>query len=239
MSAPNAPPTVDAGPDVSGVSNSPISLDGTVTDPDNTPTVTWSTTTPGCSFGNIHMVDTTITCTNTGIVAATLSADDGVNDPATDTALVTVLGNAPPTANAGPDVLTIVNVGVALNGTITDPDNTPTAHWSTGSPNCSFDDENAVDTMITCTVGGVYAATLSASDGVNAPVTDTALVTVAAPSGSPTVDAGPDKSAIARHAISLDGVVTDPDNTPTIQWNTANPACEFRQRQRRGDNRDV
>jgi hypothetical protein len=144
-----------------------------------------------------------------------------------DTALVTVLGNAPPVVDAGPDVMTAVGVPVLLNGSVTDPDSTPTAHWATGNPNCTFGDENSAVTTITCTSGGIIAATLTGSDGVSMPVNDTALVTVNAPNTAPTVDAGVDKFGVKNHAVALAGIVTDPDSTPTITWATANPSCSF------------
>ncbi len=227
VSQPNVAPSVDAGPDVTGVKNSPIALHGTVTDPDSTPTITWSTDTPSCTFGNTHAADTTISCPTTGVALAILTADDGINDPVTDVAVVTVIGNAPPTANAGPDVSTAVGYPVELHGSVSDPDNTPTAQWSTGSPDCTFTDPTAADTMITCTKGGIIAATLTASDGFNTPVTDTALVTVIAPNTPPTVNAGVDGVGIIRHPVALHGVVTDPDSTPTVHWSNGNPNCTF------------
>ena len=70
----NRPPTVDAGPDVSGAEGAAISLDGTVSDPDgNTFTVKWTYTAGAgvdagatCSFADDTAVDTTITCTDDG-----------------------------------------------------------------------------------------------------------------------------------------------------------------------------
>jgi hypothetical protein len=227
VSQPNALPIVDAGPDVQGVKETPIFLDGTVTDPDNTPILAWVADTPGCVFSDPMAADTSITCPNTGVVAATLIADDIVNPPVFDTAIVTVLGNAPPVVDAGPDVMTGVGIPVLLNGSVTDPDDTPTAHWATGNPNCTFGDENSAVTTITCTDGGIVAATLTGSDGTSTPVSDTALVTVNEPNTAPTVDAGVDVFGVKNHAVQLFGVVNDPDSTPNVQWATANPACSF------------
>ena len=106
-----------------------------------------------------------------------MTANDGVNPPVSDTALVTVIQpNTPPTVNAGPDLIGTVSHAVALDGTVTDPDNTPIVHWATGNSACSFGNANVVDTTITCTTTGIFAVTLTADDGVNAPVSDTALV---------------------------------------------------------------
>ena len=80
----NRPPTVVRGPDVSGSEGSPISLDGTVTDPDGTAfTVKWTYTAGAgvdagatCSFANDTAVDTTITCTDDGTFTAKPEATD-------------------------------------------------------------------------------------------------------------------------------------------------------------------
>jgi len=224
---PNVAPIVSAGPDVTGAKSTAIALNGTVTDPDSTPVTQWTTDGPSCSFANASAAVTTITCTSAGVYTATLTADDGVNNPVSDVAIVTVVGNLPPTVNAGPDVAGSTNTPITLNGTVTDPDSTPTTMWSTANPNCSFADPTAIVTTITCTAGGFYAATLTASDGFNTPVSDTAIVTVVAPNVAPTVNAGPDRVAIVRHPVAIDASVTDPDNTPTVQWSTGNPSCSF------------
>jgi PKD repeat protein len=48
-----------------------------------------------CSFADATAVDTTITCTDDGSFTLTLTADDGVNDPVSDTAALTVSNVAP------------------------------------------------------------------------------------------------------------------------------------------------
>ncbi|QGG94952.1 FG-GAP repeat domain-containing protein [Actinomarinicola tropica] len=91
-------PVVDAGAAVVGEAGQGASLDGTVTDPDGDPvTVTW-TWSPGpdvasgasCTFADASTVDTTITCTHPGTYTVTLTADDGLRGPATDSATLTV-----------------------------------------------------------------------------------------------------------------------------------------------------
>ncbi len=55
-----------------------------------------------CSFGNAESPRTTFTCTDDGTFAVTLTADDGVNAPVSDSAEVTVrnLPSAPTTQAA-------------------------------------------------------------------------------------------------------------------------------------------
>jgi hypothetical protein len=225
--APNQPPTVNSGGNVFGKANTAIALHGTVTDPDNTPTILWSVDSPNCTFGNLHLADTTITCTANGVYAATLKGSDGVNPPVMSTAIVSVVNNIPPSVSAGPDVSGLPNTDIALHGTVTDPDNSPVITWVTQSPNCTFGNAGVADTTINCSVSGVVAATLTANDGVNPPVSSTAIVSVAAPNVPPTVHAGPDTDAIVGHNVTLNGSVTDPDSTPTVQWATGSPNCSF------------
>jgi hypothetical protein len=212
---------------VFGKANTAIALHGTVTDPDNTPTVQWAVDSPNCTFGNAHLADTTIMCTTNGVYAATLTGSDGVNPPVMSTAIVSVVNNIPPSVSAGPDVSGLPNTDIALHGTVTDPDSSPVITWSTQSPNCTFGNPGAADTTINCTTSGVVAATLTADDGVNAPVSSTAVVSVATPNVPPTVHAGPNLDGVVGHNVTLNGSVTDPDSTPTVQWSTGSPNCSF------------
>jgi PKD repeat protein len=73
-----------------------------------------------------------------------------------------------------------------LDGTVADVDSVGVSQSWTYAPvsgvdaeaTCAFADAPAVDTTITCTDDGTYEVTLTASDGVNAPVSDSAMVTV-------------------------------------------------------------
>lgn len=86
------PPTVDAGPAVSGAPGGAIAVDGTVTDPDveETVTTTWTASDPACTFAAPSSVDTSVTCTKAGTFTLTLTASDGVNPAVTDTTTATV-----------------------------------------------------------------------------------------------------------------------------------------------------
>jgi len=86
------PPTVDAGPPVGGDEGSAIQLLGSATDPEGTPSVSWSYASVGgvdpgtsCSFADRNSTRTAINCNDDGVFRATLSASDGVN-PAVMTA---------------------------------------------------------------------------------------------------------------------------------------------------------
>lgn len=95
--------------------------------------------------------------------------------------------NTPPTVDAGANASGTEGSAIALAGTVNDPDagDTVTQQWSytTGAgvdvgATCSFSAPNSVNTNITCTDDGSYTATLTANDGVNPPVADSATVTV-------------------------------------------------------------
>jgi hypothetical protein len=225
--APVPPPTVDAGPDVSGHTGSPIPLHGVVTDSSSTPTDSWTIDSSSCSFTNSAAPSTAVTCSQPGTFTATLSADDGVNAPVTDTATVTVTQVVPLVVNAGGDVTGVVQHAIALHGTVSDPGNTPTSQWTADSPSCSFGNANAASTTVTCTSTGTFHATLTANDGVNPPVSDTAAITVTV-EHPPVVSAGPDVSGNTGLPIAITGTATDQDNDPlTSHWTVNDAACSF------------
>jgi hypothetical protein len=89
----NAPPTVNAGTNQAiTLPVNRVNLDGTVTDLDDTPAVTWSKVSgPGTVvFGDPHAVDTTAQFDAVGPYTLQLLADDGHNPPVTATMNVMV-----------------------------------------------------------------------------------------------------------------------------------------------------
>jgi len=221
--------SVNAGADVSTSLNTPVTLNGSFTDPDATPTLNWTVDSPFCSFTNAAIAAPDITCTHAGTFVATLNATDGINTPASDNALVTVTTpNQPPVVNAGADKSGHVNDDIDLNGTVTDADSDPSILWTVDNNTaCTFDDETSADTTISCDTPGVYAITLTADDGINAPVSDMATVTITPAPPGLNANAGPDKSGNVNTAISLTGSVTDPGFTPTVHWTSDSPTCSF------------
>lgn len=184
----NNPPIVDAGPDVSGEVMTDIALDGTVSDDAGSLTTSWSTDAADCSFADPSQVDTTVNCGTEGTFTVTLTADDGVNEPVSDSATVTVSSpDSPPSVDAGPDVSGEVDQAIALDGTVSD-DGSVTTSWTADSSDCSFADANAVDTSVTCTAAGDHVMTLTADDGVNDPVSDSATASVTSGTDSPAAD---------------------------------------------------
>jgi len=100
---PDDPPTVSAGPDVTGFEGSRVDLHGSASDDDGPPALQWSVT-PGpdvdpgaqCHVNDPTQADTWIVCTDDGTFTVTLSADDGIQDePSTASARVRLTNVAP------------------------------------------------------------------------------------------------------------------------------------------------
>jgi hypothetical protein len=97
-----------------------------------------------------------------------------------------VVVDLPPVVDAGPDMTGDEGASIALRGSATDDRGTPTSTWTyTAGPDvdpgatCAFGDAHAPTTTISCTDDGTFTVTLTAGDGVNTPVRDTAQVRLA------------------------------------------------------------
>jgi hypothetical protein len=148
------------------------------------------------------------------------------------TALVTPpVANMAPTVDAGPAVAGTEGSPIALDGTVTDPDDAhPATTWTiTPGPGvdpgatCTFANPTAVDTTVTCTDDGTYTATLTANDGFAPPVSDSTTVTVA--NAPPLVHiTSPVNGALFQLAdtVAVTAPFTDPGandtHTCTINW---------------------
>ena len=216
--------TVNAGPDVGGRTGQAIALNGSVVDPDSASTLLWTANDPSCTFADATVAATTITCTAFGPIVATLSADDGFNPPTSDSANVTVLPT-PAVVNAGPDVSVDVGNDLQLTGDVTTGSIVPTIRWTIDG-GCTLTGAENLTPIVNCLTAGIHTATLTAYDRFNPPVSDTAQVTVTIPPGLH-VSAGPDVVGSWNAPITLNGLVTDSDATPTLLWTTDGPDCTF------------
>lgn len=151
---------------------------------------------------------------------------------------VTVVWNSPPTVHVPASVSGDEGSPIPLNGTATDPDGPSlTRSWSyTLGPDvdpgttCAFADPSAAATSITCTDNGTVTATLTASDGLNTPVSAGITVHVANLAPSATVSApGNDSLYVVGSAVNLTAPFTDPGtndtHTCTIAWDDGQPAA--------------
>ena len=116
--AAGSPPTVEAGPDTAIVlpAEDTVLLDGTVTDPDGPPAVTWSLSAgpAGAVFADPAAIDTAVTFTEVGVYTLTLTADDSLNPPVVDDLTVTVDGSPPEVRNVA--ALDVTATGARLTG---------------------------------------------------------------------------------------------------------------------------
>ncbi|MFI6483580.1 PKD domain-containing protein [Nonomuraea sp. NPDC050663] len=93
--------------------------------------------------------------------------------------------NQPPTVNAGPDVTGDEGFLVPLYGSASDPEGEVGVHWTyapgpgtDAGASCFFTRPHSANTEIQCNDDGTFTVTLTASDGVNASVSDSATVTL-------------------------------------------------------------
>ncbi|KMS66184.1 hypothetical protein ACM01_46260 [Streptomyces viridochromogenes] len=152
----DAAPMVHAGRDVSGNEGSEVRLDGAASDDSGRPATEWSYTVGDdvdagttCAFTDKTSVDTAFTCTDDGTFTVTLTADDGVNRPVSDSARVTVRNVAPALTLKGPENWSVHRVGgeVGVRATFTDPGSNDThtckVTWDDGQVS-TFDAKDGV-----------------------------------------------------------------------------------------------
>ena len=126
--------------------------------------------------------------------------DDGGTGSDTLTVTVGALPNDPPVVDAGADTAGTEGGSVALSGSATDPDDSPTLLWTalgTGTDagaSCTFGTPAAAVTTVTCTDDGTWTLTLTADDGTNPPVADSLTLVLA--NADPAVNAGADQPGV-------------------------------------------
>jgi hypothetical protein len=129
--------------------------------------------------------------------------------------------NPPPTANAGPDQLVIVNHSVTVNGAAVDPDgDSITYSWQiTAAPagsNALLAQPNAASTTFVPDLPGLYVVTLTPSDFLGSGVSAGATITVT----TATLYAEIQSQAVATQvqALPWDAVTTGGNQNALIQF---------------------
>jgi PKD repeat protein len=236
----NNPPVANAGPDQNVSVGDTVVLDGSgSTDADGDAlTYSWSLSVPGGSGATLSdptAVGPTFVADVEGAYTASLIVNDGTDDSAADSAVITaqmVVGNNPPVANAGPDQNVSVGDTVVLDGSgSSDADGDAlTYSWSLSVPGGSgatLSDPTAVGPSFVADVAGDYVAQLIVNDGTDDSVADTVMITASAvPANNPPVaDAGPDQNVGVGDTVVLDGSgSTDADGDPlTYSWSLSVP----------------
>ena len=188
--APSHPPTANAGSNQTVRPGTTVTLDGSGSYDDNTDTAllqyAWR-------FVSIPAGSAATLCDATKmtpsfvpdvagdyVVQLVVTDQDGLSSRPSQ---VTIGGNPPPVANAGPDQLVIVNQVVTLNGSAIDPDSDSISYsWLfAGAPSGSlsqFAQPNAPVTTFVPDLPGVYVTMLTPSDFVGAGAPSSATITV-------------------------------------------------------------
>ncbi len=240
VTATNAPPVSNAGPNQSVNERTLVTLDGTgSTDPDGDPlSYTWTQTAgPTVTLSNTNVSRPTFTAPE--VTAATslafrLTVSDGVAS-SNDMVLITVNNvNRAPVADAGADQTVTEGSAVTLDGTgSSDPDagSTLSYVWTqTAGPAVTL--SGASTAQPTFTAPDVSSSTtltfqLTVSDG-SLSSTDTVNVTVNNANNAPVADAGPDQTVNEGATVTLDGSGSsdpDPADLLSFQWTqTAGPS---------------
>lgn len=189
--APSRAPTASAGNNQTVRQGTTVNLDGSGSYDDNTQTnlLHYAWTMVSVPTGSAV---TTLTCTDTMtpsflpdltgnyVVQLIVTDQDGLSS---QPSLVTIGENPPPTANAGPDQVAIVNHQVAINGSATDPDGDAiTYSWQlTAEPsgsNAQLAQANSAATTFIPDLPGVYVATLTPGDFLGPGASASATITV-------------------------------------------------------------
>jgi hypothetical protein len=236
----NTPPVANAGLDQSVDVGDTVNLNGGgSSDADGDAlTYLWSLSIPGGSGATLSSTTAaspTFVADVAGAYVAQLIVNDGTDDSAADTALITASAvpiNNPPVANAGLGQNVTVNDTVTLDGSgSTDADGDAlTYSWSLSIPGGSgatLSDPTAVSPTFVADVAGDYVAQLIVNDGTESSTADTATITASAvPVNNPPVaDAGLDQSVLAGDTVTLDASgSSDADGDAlTYSWSLSVP----------------
>ena len=147
-----------------------------------------------------------------------------------------VLGNTPPTVDAGPAQTANEGQTVTLAGTATDPDpdhaDTLTYSWSQtspASPAVTFGNSSALSTAFTApqvAANTTFTFTLTVNDGT-VDASDTLQVNITdSPNSPPTVQTGLDQTVNEGVTVTLTGGAADQDHADTLtySWSQTSPA---------------
>ena len=174
------PPTIDLAPsfaasDSDGNGSEAVTITAAVSDDDAIGSYNWMI--DGISVGteaaltyNFPVGATTVTLIVTDSAGQTAEAQTAVTVEAAD---------FPPVVDAGVDLngeLASGTLIMPLSGDVSD-DNGASITWTASGPaSVSFGNAAAANTTATFTAAGTYTLTLTADDGVNAPVSDTLIM---------------------------------------------------------------
>ena len=224
----DSPPTADAGTDQTVNKGDTVTLSGTAADPNNDLlTYQWTHDSQlSIAFADDASLSTTFAApavTSDTNATFTLTVSDGTHT-ATDTTVVTIRNNSPPTADAGADQTVSEGDLVTMSGTASDPDGDSLTYQWTHDSGLSITLANDVALSTTFTAPEVTANTtvtftLTVSEGADS-IEDTVSVTISNTGNNPpTVDAGADQIVSEGDTVILSGTAADLDgDSLTYNW---------------------
>ncbi|MFJ1766780.1 PKD domain-containing protein [Amycolatopsis sp. NPDC088138] len=159
---------------------------------------------PGTITGTTCQASHSYSASGSHTITARVADDDG----AAGTAVTHVVTNAAPVVAAGGPYSGQEGTAVEIAGTVTDPDGPDlTTHWTIAPASgvdpgaaCAFGNPDALSTTVTCDDDGVWTLTLTASDGVAAPVVKTTTLTLSNVAPHVTISAPADNTVFAHNA---------------------------------------
>ena len=183
VTATNAQPVADAGPDQTVRKKTPVALDGSSSSDSDGDALTYSwtqTSGPTVTLASADTVSPTFTPPRSGLYAFQLIVDDGDGGVATDTVVVTAT-NAPPVADAGSNQTAWKNALVTLDGSLSsdsDGDMLTFSWTQLSGPPVTLTGADTATPSFTPTKAGTCAFRLSVSDGDGGTSEDSTNVTV-------------------------------------------------------------
>ena len=215
---PNTPPTIaNPGSKSYEQGEAITAFDITVTDAEDTPTVTISGLPSGLFHGSGQVSGTIPSDAVARDYAVTIFADDGSNPAVSVTFIITVTPNAPPViTNPGGKSYYQGESITAFYITVTDAEDNPTVTVS-GLPSGLTYKSGQVSGTISSDAGVEdYAVTISANDGSNPTVSVTFIITVT-PNTPPVITNPGNKSYYKGKSITaFDVTVTDAEDTLSV-----------------------
>lgn len=224
-------PSVDAGGDVSLTIGDSAMFNGSATDDDplfpRGSNASWSFDYNGApqEFAGMSF---SFTFNDLGVYMVTLFVTDEEGNVGSDTVQVYVSppDTTAPTVDAGPDNVSLVWDFVHFQGTATDNDpgfSTTGQTWWTFTYNGSTVNQSGSSFDFVFAAAGTYTMTFWARDAWGNTASDTLVAEVSMPDTSPpTVDAGPDLTALTGQGVDFEAQVVSPDPRfplgATFEW---------------------